>query len=228
MFNAIETHDEAAERRRGYNHRIDFTMMYVAHDAFSRDMRLLLEACQAGDGLAEAAIETWRFFNHQLHVHHTAEDEALWPALQKAATSAGQMLLLAEMKAEHAEIDPLIEEIDLAIHRGDSESFTHVLSTLAERLGSHMRHEEAEALALVDSLLGEQGWSAFSTEIRSRIGGLGGGATYLPWVLDGGDEATRDAVLKMIPLPARALFRRVWEPKHRASGRLGSGAVVDG
>jgi hypothetical protein len=188
MFNAIETRHEAAERRRGYNHRIDFTMMYVAHDAFSRDLRLMLEACQSGDAIAEATIETWRFFNHQLHVHHTAEDEALWPDLQKGATSGDHMLLLAE----------------------------------------HMQHEEMEALALVEALLGEQGWSAFSTDARSRIDGMGGGATYPPWVLDGADAATRDAVLKVIPLPARALFRRVWEPKHRASGRLVVAGGVDG
>ena len=54
----------------------------------------------------------------------------------------------------------------------------------------------------------------------TQQGGLKGAAEYLPWVLDGATDETKTQVLRLLPPPARLLYRRVWEKKYRSSGRL--------
>jgi hypothetical protein len=83
-----------------------------------------------------------------------------------------------------------------------------------------MRHEEQAALPLLERRLGTAGWEAFTGEIRDRVGGIRGAGQYLPWVLDGAAEATRTKVLRTLPPPARLLYRGLWEPRYRRSGRL--------
>src|SRR6266567_4470638 len=70
-------------RRRPLQGKVDFTFMYAAHDAFNRDLWRLAVATEAGR-TADAAVRTgWATFKNQLHIHHTAEDAWLWPALRK-------------------------------------------------------------------------------------------------------------------------------------------------
>src|SRR5260370_1035312 len=62
--------------------KVDFTFMYAAHDAFTRDLRRLAAAVEAGR-TADPAVRTgWATLKNQLHVHHTAEDVWLWPPLR--------------------------------------------------------------------------------------------------------------------------------------------------
>ena len=86
---------------------------------------------------------------------------------------------------------------------------------------AHMRHEEEAALPLVERRIGAAGWSAIGKQVHRAQGEIRAGARYLPWVLDGAQEQTRTAVLSILPSPARAQCRRVWEPKYRRSVHLG-------
>jgi iron-sulfur cluster repair protein YtfE (RIC family) len=220
MSKDIETAAQTRERRTALTSEVDFTMMYVAHDAFNRDLARLTAAAEAGDGMTGAAIATWRGFSTQLHTHHTAEDTALWPRLRAAITDPAEHAILEDMEREHAAIDPWLERIDSAIKRSDPAALAIQLAALARGLADHMRHEEEAALPLLERRLGQVGWDAFGKEIRERQGGTKAGAVYLPWVLDGAAEDTRAKVLKMLPGPARVLYRRIWEPKYRSSDRL--------
>src|SRR5215469_1789262 len=61
----------------------DLTIMLAAHDAFRRDLTRLVRTAAAAD-LSDPArrqsVEAgWELFKHQLHLHHTAEDEIIWP-----------------------------------------------------------------------------------------------------------------------------------------------------
>ena len=71
-----------------------------------------------------------------------------------------------------------------------------------------------------------QAWRRPRAARRGRVDftmmyGIHAGAQYLPWVLDGAPEQARTAVLSILPPPAPALCRRVWEPKCRRSVHLG-------
>lgn len=222
MSTYAETRTDAWKRRAALTGGVDFTMMYIAHDAFNRDTARLVAAAEAGDGLCAAAVTTWRTFATQLHTHHTAEDTALWPRLEAAATDPDERRILEEMEAEHASLDPRVEQIEAAIAHRNEAALAGELKTLATGLSAHMIHEETDALPLLDRRLGQAGWDAFTKEIRRQVGGMKGAAEYLPWVLEGADAKIQAGVLKMLPAPARLLYRRTWEPKYRKGDRLGT------
>jgi iron-sulfur cluster repair protein YtfE (RIC family) len=214
-----ETPAQAWSRRAAHSGEVDFTMMYVAHDAFSRDLARLLAAAREGHGFSPAALATWQLFSRQLHTHHTAEDTALWPRLRAAIEAEEERSLLEEMEAEHAEIDPRLERIEAALADRLAEELVTELEGLTAGLAAHMRHEEDAALPLVERRLGAAGWKAFGDEIRDQNGGIKGGALYLPWVLDGATGDVTGRVLKVLPPPARLLYKG-WERKYRNAGRL--------
>jgi iron-sulfur cluster repair protein YtfE (RIC family) len=214
-----ETPTQAWSRRAAHAGEVDFTMMYVAHDAFNRDLARLVTAARAGTGFSPAAVATWQLFSGQLHTHHTAEDTALWPRLRDAVESEEERELLDEMEAEHGDLDPRLERIEAAFADRVAYRLVLELEGLAAGLAAHMRHEEDAALPLVERRIGAAGWRAFSLEIRDRNGGIKGGALYLPWVLDGATDDVKKRVLKVLPPPARLLYRG-WERRYRNAGRL--------
>jgi hypothetical protein len=214
-----ETSTETWARRAAHGGEVDFTMMYVAHDAFNRDLTRLLAAARAGTGFSPAALATWELFSGQLHTHHTAEDTALWPRLRAAVVAEEERSLLDEMVAEHEELDPRLGRIGAALADRLADQLVIELEGLAAGLAAHMRHEEDAALPLVERRVGAAGWKAFGDEIRDQNGGIKGGALYLPWVLDGATDDVKGRVLEVLPAPARLLYRR-WEHKYRNAGRL--------
>jgi Hemerythrin HHE cation binding domain len=220
VSHAIETPSQAHQRRAGIAGGVDFTMMYIAHDAFNRDLARLLAAAAAGTGLSPAAVATWQSFSRQLHTHHAAEDASLWPRLRQVATDPAESRILDDMEREHASLDPRVRRIDTAIAARNEVVLVEELQALGNGLPEHMRHEEEAALPLLERRLGQAGWDAFGTQIRSRQGGLKGAAEYLPWVLDGADPGYTATLLRLLPAPARLLYRRIWEPRYRASERL--------
>lgn len=219
MTLTVETPDQTVRRRASLRGTVDFTMMYVAHDAFNRDLSRLIDAIDRG-GLSSAAERTWRVFTEQLHTHHTAEDKALWPPLRNAVSARADHAVLDAMEQEHAALDPRIDVVQAAFDNHEIPVLVSELAELADGLAKHMRHEENTALPLLDRTLGEAGWGAFVTHVRRENGGLRGGARYLPWVLDGATDQLTTAVLTTLPPPARWLYRHRWAPRYRQAGGL--------
>lgn len=203
---------------------VDFTLMYIAHDAFARDLARL-RATLAREHLATPAAQaSWRMFERQLHVHHTTEDTALWPRLRAVDLSAAETAVLDDMEREHAAIDPWLEAVADGFAQQDAAALAESVQALAVGLLAHMRHEEQAALPLVDVHLGQRGWDAFGAQVR-KTQGLRGGAAYLPWVLDEAPAAARTTVLNMLPPPVRLVYRRVWEPRYARGVHLGGVAA---
>ena len=70
----------------------DLTIMLAAHQAFRRDLARLVRAAAAAD-LADPAKRQsvaagWELFKRELHLHHTAEDELIWPVLRPRLATA--------------------------------------------------------------------------------------------------------------------------------------------
>jgi hypothetical protein len=192
--------------------QVDFTMMYAAHDAFTRDLGRLVAA---GDRpWAESTAVIWEMFVRQLHVHHAAEDTALWPPLRAAVSRTEDTATLDAMEAEHGYLEPGIAAIEAARARGDWAQVATGIARLSGGLQAHMRHEETAALPLVEKHLGASGWARFGGYIR-KTQGLRAAAVYFPWLLDDAPEPTRGAVLAVLPPPVRLLYRRVWAPRYR-------------
>ena len=202
---------------------VDTTMMLAVHDAVRRDLDRLARATERPDddpGHVLGAAVGWELFKRHLHVHHTAEDAALWPPLERVlAGRPADLALLAAMAAEHAVIDPLLAGVDAAL--ADREHGPQRLGGAVEALGAavrmHLRHEEHDALPLIGATLPEQQWRAFGETHRERVGD--GTSRYLPWVLDGAAPATAAAVLGVMPPELLAAYEAEWRPAYEALAR---------
>ncbi|MBK6763833.1 MAG: hemerythrin domain-containing protein [Micrococcales bacterium] len=145
----------------------DHSGMYIMHYAFRRDLANFTSAVQGtplGDrDVWEAMAARWLRFVGVLHHHHSAEDTYYWPVLREAAAQRGtgaDAQILVAMEDEHAGIDPSLAACTAAFdavvdhpcedHRN---ALAVRLAALREMLAEHLRHEETEALALVQRVV---------------------------------------------------------------------------
>jgi hemerythrin-like domain-containing protein len=203
--------------------RLDMTAMYAMHNALRRELEHIAKITARTDDDPRRILATaagWAMFKKALHVHHTAEDDALWPPMRQAlAGRPDDLALLEAMAAEHAAIDPLIEAIDAALADRDSGPgrVGDRTDALASALSAHLKHEEDEALPLVEATVTWQQWEHFGEVHRDRIGP--DAPRLIPWLLDGADEQTVATMLALLPEPVRAAYRDQWQPAYAALDR---------
>ena len=203
--------------------KLDMTAMLAMHNALRRELEYIAKITARVDDdprriLANAA--GWEMFKKALHIHHSSEDDALWPVMRQALAGRPDDLALVDaMDAEHATIDPLIEAIDAAL--ADSESgpvrVGAVTDELASSLSAHLRHEEDEALPLVEATVTLEQWQHFGAVHGAR--GAPDAPRLTPWMLDGADEQTIAKVLMFLPEPMRVAYRDQWQPAYAALDR---------
>jgi hemerythrin-like domain-containing protein len=204
-------------------HHNDMTMMYATHDALRRDLDDIARITARGQDDPKTVLRSavgWELFKSFLHVHHSAEDDLLWPAMRRALAgdSAAQALLDA-MEAEHAAIDSLLISIDAAL--ADRESGPARLGELTDGLSSalrgHLDHEEIDILPLINATVTEQEWSAFGAETGKRVGQ--DIQRFFPWALEDAAPDIRAAVLGVLPPPMVYAYRDVWQPAYAELNR---------
>lgn len=200
--------------------RLDMTMMYAAHDALRRDLVRLARITARTDDDPRRILRTaagWEMFKTYLRVHHTSEDDALWPQMQRVlADRPDDLALLTAMEDEHAAIDPLLTAVDeaLADRDGGPQRLGDLVDVLTTTVSDHLRHEEADGLALIDATLTEQQWRRFGEVHRDRIGA--NASRYLPWVLDGASGDRIAGVLRNLPEAVRVAYQDEWRPAYLA------------
>jgi hypothetical protein len=216
----------------------DLTIMFAAHDAFRRDLTRLARAAATAD-LSEPAKHRsvaagWELFKRELHLHHTAEDEIIWPVLRlRLAHSEAARSVLDAMEEEHERIDPLLAAVDAAFqrapggtaapgsggfpaaippgpHREDRPA--DVIDVLVGTLTGHLGHEERDGLPLIGMALTAAEWRGVGRKI-ARKNGLSGGAEMFAWMLDGAGPEPAAATLGQLPPPLRLLYRAIWKPR---------------
>ena len=191
----------------------DLTIMLAAHDAFRRDLTRLVRSAAAAD-LSDPArrqsVEAgWELFKHQLLLHHTAEDEIIWPVLRpRLAHSEHALSVLDAMEDEHELIDPLLAAVDTVFAQHD-DSLADVIDALVSSLTGHLAHEERDGLPLIGVALTAAEWRRVGFRIARR-NGLSEGGEMFAWILDGADG---DAALRTLPPPLRLLYKGVWKPR---------------
>jgi hemerythrin-like domain-containing protein len=214
----MTTSHTLAERIVTRNHpdRINFTEMYVTHDSFRRDLRRLAAAADAGRTADPRVRDGWRNFKRQLHVHHTVEDAWLWPRLTGlVADRPDDLALLADMAAEHAVLDPQLAAVDAALEAG-APGLPAEVAELTRVLDRHLRHEEEDALPLIQSVMTPADWRGFARAM-ARTQGPSGAAVWVPWITDGMTPADARKFLDRLPAPLRLLNRLFWQSRY--SGR---------
>jgi hemerythrin-like domain-containing protein len=211
-----------AEAARHGTGDADLTIMLAAHDALRRDLVGLAHAAdravRRGPAQQAAVQRGWEVFQRQLHIHHTAEDDLVWPALRErlAASDAAQSVLEA-MEAEHEQIDPLLAAVNQAMDgadrggRPDGAALADTVDVLTMALHGHLAHEERDALPLIGTALTVGEWRAVGRRIGLR--NLRRAPEMFAWMLDGAAPERAAAATDQLPPPARVLYRAVWQPR---------------
>ena len=172
---------------------LDLNGMYMAHHAFRRD---LVRFAAAARNTPVEAVDVWRAlavrweqFGEILHHHHTTEDDVLWPQLLEMVDARGRETLEA-MEAEHDLIDPLLAAcaagfaaMGQAPDADTREQLAARAATARDTLSDHMRHEETEALPLVQALMSAEGWERVE-KAAGEGRSLKGLSFLVPWIAD--------------------------------------------
>jgi hypothetical protein len=194
---------------------LDMTMMITIHDAFRRELERIARIAARTDDDPRRILRTavgWRMFTRYLTIHHTAEDETVWGPMESLLERRpDDLALLHAMEAEHAAIDPLLLAVDTALADREQGPWQlgGAVDALAGALKVHLRHEEADGLALIDATLTGEQWAAFAAVQIRRVGdGVG---TYLPWLLDSASEEWTERVLSRLPAFGRAGYEGTWK-----------------
>jgi hypothetical protein len=207
----------------------DFTMMYVMHDALRRELGHMTALAARTDVDPREVFRStpgWQLFKDVLLVHHSAEDEALWPGIREAVSGKPELLaVLDAMEAEHAHIDPALEAVEAAFAAGadDDGALAAAVDRLAEGLTAHLAHEEDEGLPIVDAHATPEILQRFGTEHSKGFGSSV--PRVLPWLLEGADAADTAATLRPLPEPVRAQCAEQWQPAFAALARWGAPAA---
>jgi hypothetical protein len=126
--------------------------------------------------------------------------------------------VLDALEAEHARIEPLLAQVDALITASDTTGLAKTASELAQTLAAHMRHEQDQALPLIQAHLGTSGWATFR-KATGKSQGLSGGAKFFPWMLEATSATAGKQILSQLPPPARLLCRAVWVPRYASTPR---------
>lgn len=208
---------------KDYHH--DMAVMLAFHDALRRELGYIARVAATGTDDPRQVMATaagWQMFKAYLQVHHSCEDDMLWPVMEKTlADRPDDLALLAALEAEHAAIDPLINAIDATLLNPASgrERLADLTDALATTLQAHLRHEEGEGLALVDATVTDEEWQNFGQESAKRVGPEA--PRVFPWMLDGLDAQRTEHILGLIPEAVRATYRNEWLGAYRQLDRWG-------
>jgi iron-sulfur cluster repair protein YtfE (RIC family) len=199
---------------------LDMTRMHIMHGALRRELERIARVTARTDDDPKRIMRTavgWELFKSFLYIHHTAEDEALWPVMRKAlAGQPDDLALLDAMEAEHAAIEPMLKAIDatLADRNSRPDMLRNLTDALAAVLHGHLMHEEDEALALIDATISPAQWQ-FLVDEHSRLGAADM-ARMTAWVLDGASPEHISAMLSSVPEPVRLAYHNEWRSAYAA------------
>jgi hypothetical protein len=209
----------------------DLTIMIAAHDAFRRDLVSLVRSAQGPDrhspGRQRSIAAGWELFKRQLHVHHTAEDDLIWPVLrERLGRSANALSVLDEMEAEHERIDPLLAAVDhgFAAAAGSADGYAgadplaDAVDTLVVTLTGHLAHEEKDGLPLIGAALTAAEWRGVGFKIARR-NGLSAGGEMFSWMLSSATPDETRTITRQLPPPVRVLYKAAWKPRFEKTKR---------
>jgi Hemerythrin HHE cation binding domain len=160
------------------------------------------------------------FMIRRLDWHHHHEDEQIWPQLRALDPSLTD--LLDDLDQDHARLaDLIVVSSDTSVSLPKR---SPALRDLHRDLAAHLEREEAEAVPAIRRLIPAAAWALEDKRFQDELGA--DRTTALVWMPSHVPPAVRGGLLAELPLPARALYRAVWRPRHRRQVRLMYGAAA--
>ena len=201
----------------------DVRDMYVVHRAFRRELRLIPELVRAvapgdTDRAAVLARHT-RMCLQGLHLHHTAEDDLLWPLLLERCPPDAD--LVHRMEGQHEEVERLTAALGPALDRWEVEARPAVAEEVAGTVDAlravllvHLEEEEREILPLARRHVTQEEWSRLGEHGKGQMA-----VRDLPLLfgslLEECSPEEREMMLHVIPFPVRVLLRTLGARQYR-------------
>jgi hemerythrin-like domain-containing protein len=201
-------------------------MNQIVHAALRRDLRRTQEVLR-GPVTARrraAMVSQLRFLLHQLHEHHTAEDEVIWPAVLRDHPDLAE--LAHTMEAEHDRLDWALARFAAALDtwcgtgdpadRGAVRRAAHDVSVVLE---PHLLHEEQEAMPVLAQRLTAKQWKRIDRKLHgmSRPSVM---ARQLFWLLDDLDVPRTEVLRSVLPTPVLRVLSGVYGRRERRRAQL--------
>lgn len=206
--------------------------MVVVHRAFRRELAViptLVRAVGAGDTRRAAVVaDHARLVLLGLHLHHTSEDELLWPKLLERDAPDNE--LVRRMEAQHHVVEELVDRLGPAITRwvaearpAVSEEVASTFDRLRTALLEHLDDEEAHILPIAARTVTQQEWDELGEHGTSEMR-----PAQLPlmfgMVLEEATPQEHDMMMSVLPAPARFLMSTygVWRYRRYVSAVRGA------
>lgn len=199
----------------------DMHDMVVVHRVFRRELSLipdLLLSTPGGDvERASIVVGHARLILSGLHLHHTSEDDLLWPLLVERSSPSTE--LVQRMQAQHADVDEGLGRLETVLARWETEArpavareAAGVMNQLRQIVVEHLDEEEKQILPVAEASITPQEWASVGkagvakmtrAELPLMFGAL----------LEDASDVERRQMLQSLPLPIRYLMR-TWGSVH--------------
>jgi Hemerythrin HHE cation binding domain/Polyketide cyclase / dehydrase and lipid transport len=200
----------------------DTRMMGIVHSALRRDLSRATDALSRqpvpDDAQRVALAQHMQALMGFLYLHHSGEDDWLWPTMRRLNPAASEVL--DQMDADHLAIAPHMGKVTAAAAAYEKSAtgrdvLADTLNDLRRTLDPHLRREEDEMMPIVASTLTARQWDAWEQEyyVKTKTKkdlGLEG-----HWLIDGGDRAVYDHVVGKVNPVLRFVLLRVFGPRYR-------------
>jgi hemerythrin-like domain-containing protein len=201
---------------------IDTNEMLLIHRVLRREVGALPELIRGANNdparariVGPHAVEMLDF----LHVHHSGEDELLWPVLRPRVAVEGD--LLDRMEAQHHQVAAAIADVERDLPGWTTSADPVTGERIATRLGEmntvlteHLAEEEKQILPLVAANFSQAEWDALGKHGFAAVPGKRR-LFVLGLILEDTDESERRTFMQKVPPPARVAYkligRRQWE-----------------
>ena len=203
--------------------RPDTHDMIVVHRVFRREsdlMPTLIRAVPDGD-TARAQVLADAFADYQLglHLHHSGEDELVWPLLLARVDLEADMVL--RMEAQHEVIARTLEEAARRMPAWRSApsapSAAPLIAALTEHraaLLEHLHDEEEYILPLIAEHLTVAEWARLGERFAEEVP-KDKMLYFLGAILEDASPAERQVMMANLPAPAKLLWRIVGQHQYR-------------
>ncbi|GAB85756.1 hemerythrin domain-containing protein [Gordonia rubripertincta] len=191
----------------------DTRSMGVVHSALRRDLRrtrvVLTSPPHPDDARRRALADHLTWMMHFLHLHHTGEDEGLWPLIR--SRNPGAAALLDDMEADHLRIAPAVDALvdaasDYRVSTESREALIRALDRLSDVLLPHLEREELDAMPVVAATISTAEFRDVEHEYFVKPKGFAELGREGHWVVDGLGDEDRDLIYGVVPAIPRFIL----------------------